>query len=830
MSTLRADLHVHSRHAEKLEAGFLQRLAPTASFTDPEDIRMMAASRGMDFVTITDHDRIDHALQLRDRYPEIAFTGVASTATLPASGCRVNLLIYGFTAEEFVRIDRLRHNVLALRDYLRERSLPHAVAHVVHPAGARLSVDDVEKLILLFDVFEARNGGQGRAGNSTWTRILRRLDPDRLREMSRRHGIIPEGPDPWIKGLIGGSDDHAGVFVGQTWTEAQASDLPSFLEAIRERRTSPGGRHNNYRSMVFATCKLAWDRSRIPPRTADGPGRATRTSGAWRGGLIDGFFERSLDRLRLAAWSKQARMRPERWARLAAEAADGLYARSHEPVEERLDHVYRGIADIADEFVRSLLLSLEQDIRREDLVGAARHLVDSAPGILLALPFFTSIRHLNRGRELMRALLREHGDEAQGRGKRILWFTDTLSDLNGPSTTLTQIGWLAHRHRRDITLVGSLPPDAARDRLPPGLIELPHVYSFRLPVYPDYQMQVPSILRSLETLTELDPDEVYLSTPGPVGLTGLLLARLVGCRCVSVYHSDFPRQVEEIVGEGGALSGLLDSGLRWFYAQADEIAVPTLEYIEILGRRGYDRRRMRLFRRGIDTDHFSPRDEGRLFLEDAFGVRPGVRLLYAGRVSKDKHLDLLVEVFRALAPEMPDLSLVITGDGPYLPEMRERLADQPRAIFTGPLDPKDLPLVYSGSDLLVFPSTTDTFGMAVLEAQSCGTPALVSDVGGPKELIQHGRTGWVLNAGSIGDWVEGIRRAVELLRVHPERFAEMGREARRRVVEQRDWDAVLRAYVDGVGQWDDGGAPDEGARPSPPPSSGTGRVETAVRG
>lgn len=69
---------------------------------------------------------------------------------------------------------------------------------------------------------------------------------------------------------------------------------------------------------------------------------------------------------------------------------------------------------------------------------------------------------------------------------------------------------------------------------------------------------------------------------------------------------------------------------------------------------------------------------------------------------------------------------------------------------------RSLPEVYSAADLFVFPSTTDTFGMVVLEAQACGLPAVVSDRGGPQEIIEDHKTGLIAQSGSIDSWVEGI--------------------------------------------------------------------------
>jgi glycosyltransferase involved in cell wall biosynthesis len=110
--------------------------------------------------------------------------------------------------------------------------------------------------------------------------------------------------------------------------------------------------------------------------------------------------------------------------------------------------------------------------------------------------------------------------------------------------------------------------------------------------------------------------------------------------------------------------------------------------------------------------------------------------LYAGRVSRDKSLGFLARVYRELMARGEEINLVIAGDGPMLEELKSSLSGYPRVRFTGRVEPKDMPLLYSVSDLLVFPSTMDTFGMSVLEAQSCELPALVTNFGGPQEETQ----------------------------------------------------------------------------------------------
>jgi glycosyltransferase involved in cell wall biosynthesis len=161
-------------------------------------------------------------------------------------------------------------------------------------------------------------------------------------------------------------------------------------------------------------------------------------------------------------------------------------------------------------------------------------------------------------------------------------------------------------------------------------------------------------------------------------------------------------------------------------------------------------------------------------------------MLFVGRVSKEKNLDLLVSATRRLAEQKVPVRPIIVGDGPYMSEMRQLLPD---AIFTGYLGGEDLAIAYASADFFVFPSTTDTFGNVVLEAQACGIPAIVSDVGGPRDLVAHGLDGLVTKALDVADLAGAILRMVE----SPAERQAMGAAARKRV-ETRDWSTAFEAF------------------------------------
>lgn len=130
----------------------------------------------------------------------------------------------------------------------------------------------------------------------------------------------------------------------------------------------------------------------------------------------------------------------------------------------------------------------------------------------------------------------------------------------------------------------------------------------------------------------------------------------------------------------------------------------------------------------------------------------------------------------------------MVGDGPYFEDMQRELAGT-WTVFTGYLTGEDLAAVYASCDLFLFPSTTDTFGNVVLEAQASGIPVIVSDLGGPKENLIPGETGLMVPADE-----KSLTRAVLELAEDPLRLREMGRAARRYVESRAFADAFLATW------------------------------------
>jgi len=787
----KADLHIHSKYSKHPSEWFLQRLGASESYTEPELIYQLAKERGMDFVTVTDHNRIESSLILKGKYPDECFTGVESTAYFPEDGCKVHLLIYGFNERQFEEIQYLRKNIYELRDYLVENRLPHSVAHPTFSVNGKLSLVHLEKLLLLFDVFEGMNGGRDRSHNETWIAVLSSLDPDRVDEIWNRYRIEPSSDTPWVKGITGGSDDHAGLFIGRTYTMSTARKISEFMESILDKRTRAVGRHNDYKSLAFMFYKIAFDFYRH--KSANSPSTLL-------GKLTEYVFENKggglKDRFVFHRLKSSLKKDGQRIHQLLSELIEQIGDHQASPVEDRLDVVYDKIAEIADEFFKILLQSLEKDLSKGDIVNVIRNISASIPGIFLSVPFFSTMRIMTENRRLLSDLRARFGIETAKRGKTVLWFTDTIDDLNGVSTTLQKIGNLALEKDLPLYIVScSENNEQKQSRLPVKAISLPAIHSFPLPGYETYLLKIPSILHSLEQIYSANPDEIIISTPGPVGMLGLIAAKLLNARSIGVYHTDFTLQAQKIIPDESVIK-LLENLIRFFYSSMDEIRVPTREYMRILESRGFELSKMKIFRRGIDIDLFAPQPKARQLFKKRYGLDDCFNLLYVGRISRDKDLPFLIKIYERLLEIDEKWNLIFVGDGPYLKELKAETRQYERVRFFGRVDYSSLPEIYSAADLFVFPSTTDTFGMVVLEAQACGLPAVVSDQGGPKEIIEDHRTGLIAQARSLDDWVEKIVFLRNMWQTYHRRFEKMKERARQNILHLYSWESVIKEIFD----------------------------------
>ncbi len=326
---------------------------------------------------------------------------------------------------------------------------------------------------------------------------------------------------------------------------------------------------------------------------------------------------------------------------------------------------------------------------------------------------------------------------------RVALFTDTLGDVNGVSRFLRTIAAHATPERGLHSLTSTRFDCPAR----PNIHNIPPLASIPMPGYAPLDLALPNARALIARAAALAPHAVHISTPGPVGLLGRRFALAHNLPLIGTYHTDFPAYITHLFNDP-ALTWLSERATRRFYAPFDHILARSTSCAAPLASVGIHPDRSTAFPPGIDTDLFHSRHRNPAIWRTIPNARPhSIKLLYVGRVSIEKNLPMLARLwprFRAAAiAHAIDTQLILIGDGPYRPTMERELAAHD-ALFLGFRRGQDLSALYASSDLFLFPSTTDTLGQAVLEAQSSGLPALVSNRGGPSSIVHHDHTGFIL--------------------------------------------------------------------------------------
>jgi glycosyltransferase involved in cell wall biosynthesis len=264
------------------------------------------------------------------------------------------------------------------------------------------------------------------------------------------------------------------------------------------------------------------------------------------------------------------------------------------------------------------------------------------------------------------------------------------------------------------------------------------VRGFAIPRYKTLQFGAPAYARIKQQLAQYQPDLVHIVTEGPLGLAALYAARTLGIPVSSGFHSPF-HEFSTHFGLGLLLTPII-SYLRYFHNRTDVTCVPSEKTQVQLLEMGI--RNLAIVSRGVNTEQFNPAHRD-LALRSQWGVGEQTTvLLYVGRLSPEKNIDLVIAAFRELQVEQPlrAAQLVLVGDGPDRARL-EKLA--PDAIFAGMQTGEALGKHYASSDVFVFASQVETFGNVVLEAMASGLPVLAFDDAAAGQLVTTNQSGWL---------------------------------------------------------------------------------------
>lgn len=376
------------------------------------------------------------------------------------------------------------------------------------------------------------------------------------------------------------------------------------------------------------------------------------------------------------------------------------------------------------------------------------------------------------------------------RSIRVALFADSYLEVDGVANTMRQYEAYVRRHDLPFLLLhGGYDQEKIVTEAGFSRVELPRSrFRFALDQKHDFDLGFISHLGRVENiLREFAPDVAHITGPSDVGIVGALAAHRLRIPLLASWHTNLHQYAER---RALPLFACLPS--RWrkrlgaqirqisfrltarFYQIPRVLMAPNRELVELL--ESATGKPCFLMARGVDTELFHP---GRRNRQDG-----PFTIGYVGRITVEKNVEVLVEIEQHLrAAGLSDYQFLIVGQGSSEAYLRRHLK---KAIFTGVLRGEELARAYSNMDVFLFPSTTDTFGNVVLEALAAGTPALVTDQGGPQFIVRSAETGFICR--STTEFVHHLL----WFRSNPEALNRFQNNARCQA-ESACWDSVFQA-------------------------------------
>lgn len=725
----RVDLHVHSLHSSKPYSWFLRSLQTAECYTRVNEVHRIATERGMTAVTLSDHDTIDGALELCARFSN-TFVSEEVSARFPEDGCVVHTIAVDIDEAQHREIQRLRRNIYELVPYMVEQGIPYFWCHPLSHVNSRLRPWHLQACFLMFRLLEARNGTRATVHEQELRRIASQLTPETLARFAEAY---PQAP--WINrearyGFTGGSDDHGALGIARAHTEyegpASGAGIRAALHALA---VAPGGESGTGAVLAHNAYGVA--------------AGTVKSSGQLGAGLAEQVLqapsaEKSSSMLRFLMTMQQ------RFTAAGGSFAQ-IWKRGHR------DEQHQELSTAAETALVRQWRGATQLLADELRAGRVADAADVVPELLklglAELPYLLSYRYFGRDRREARQLAGTVvASGPRLRVRRVAIVADTTDETNGVAIGLARLVETARRLGYPLELIGPTTGDRL-ERPRPGYTRIPGVYTHQLAEYPSMTWCIPHLPTLLRFLLDEQIELVQVATPGPMGVAAMLAGRLLGLPVIGQYHTDVPRYAQHLLGDPTAAQ-LVERFVLAFYKSLDSVLVPSQFTARDLIGKGLSADKVHRIQRGVPLEDLAAAtpDEG---LRARLGASPDSFLvLYVGRVSREKNLDAALAGFAraraALSAEAKvDAQLVIVGDGPQRAELVAR--GLPDVHLLGEVHGEALHQLYAACDVFLFPSVTDTFANAVVEAISAGLPVITAAGSAAAEHCLHGVSGFCVD-------------------------------------------------------------------------------------
>ena len=329
---------------------------------------------------------------------------------------------------------------------------------------------------------------------------------------------------------------------------------------------------------------------------------------------------------------------------------------------------------------------------------------------------------------------------------RIAFFTETfLPKVDGIVTRLTKT--LPHLVEAGDEVLIFCPEGAPDSHAGAQVVGVP---AMPLPLYPELKLALPRPAVS-EALERFQPDLVHVVNPAVLGLGGIWLAKTRNLPLVASYHTHLPKYLEHY--GMGMLEPLLWELLKAAHNQAELNLCTSTAMVDELAAKGIEH--TALWQRGVDTELFRPELASTVMRQRLHGGHSdtGNLLLYIGRLSAEKQIERIRPVLEA----MPEARLALVGDGPHRQQL-ERVFEGTATTFVGYLSGDALASAYASGDAFVFPSSTETLGLVLLEAMAAGCPVVGANRGGIPDIVTDGVNGRLYEPNQPASLITAVQR------------------------------------------------------------------------
>lgn len=337
---------------------------------------------------------------------------------------------------------------------------------------------------------------------------------------------------------------------------------------------------------------------------------------------------------------------------------------------------------------------------------------------------------------------------------KVAFFAEILiEDFDGASRTMFQLIKRIDPERFDFLFICGVGPDTI------GGFACMKVPVINLPVNAGYTMALPGMIKKdiKRNLKLFEPDIIHIATPSLLGTFALKYGRKHELPVISIYHTHFISYIDYYLKHTPFLiervKQIIAENQQTFYNQCEMVYVPAGSIKKELEGMGVTPGRMKIWKRGVDNELFSPARADAERMRKLVG-NDNPTVIFASRLVWEKNLETLFRIYDHMQECELAINLLIVGDGGAKKNCMQRM---PKAIFTGKVNHEELSVLYASSDLFLFPSVSEAYGNVVLEAMASGLPCVIANGGGSKDFIKDGFNGFKCDPYNENDYIDKMQ-------------------------------------------------------------------------